>query len=212
MSAARSVWRARAGLFGVLLVLLVANVVVLVVYSAFYDARAAALKETERQLSTRRDEAAASAVRAHETQTRLTKLREDLESFYGETLGARRERLAPLIQEIYDLTAAAGMRPDTFHFSEAEAPGTDRVGLAFDIHGRYPDIKRLLATFETNQEYLVLEGVAVATDGVDPDALKVNLTVAHYFRSDTSHVPKGTRTAARRTPAQKTVAKPRTSP
>lgn len=206
MSAVRSVWRARAGIFAALLVLLVVNVIVLVAYSAFYDARAAALSDTERQLSARRDEAAANVLKATETETRLVKLREDLESFYGETLGARRERLAPLIQEVYDVTKTAGMRPDSFRFDESETSGADRLALSFEVHGRYPDIKRLLAAFETSQEYLVLEGVKVSTEAADPDGLKVTLAVAHYFRSDASHVPKG-RTAARRT-TQKATAKP----
>jgi hypothetical protein len=58
------------------------------------------------------------------------------------------------------------------------------------VQGRYIDIKKLVFSFENNPRFLLLENVALVTDDSQPDVLRLNLTVAHYFRPDAFAAPR----------------------
>lgn len=187
---ARSPWRARAGLFLVLGALLLVNAAVLVTYRIFYDVRFHALSQTRDELTRRRDEAKAAAQKALETEKRLVALQRDLDVFHREVLGDRKEKLAQVIEGIYAITGKAGFSPATIAYAEDAVPGAQRLALTFGIQGRYKDVKKLLHAFEADPGFLVLEQVGVGTEEADPDMLKINLTVAHYFRSDAPSAPR----------------------
>ncbi len=113
---------------------------------------------------------------------RLDALEEGLERFYESTLGSRKERLAPLIEEIHTITKKAGLFPDAISYAEQEAPGGEAIRLNFRVVGTYPDIKRLLATFESSARFLVVESLALGVDESGSDLLNVSFILAHYFR------------------------------
>lgn len=184
MTGRGSIGRVQAVAFALGGILLVLNVVILVSYSFFYESRVKALVETQRELEKQRDEAVRAVAKVQKTADRLSDLRARLDQFYGETLGSRRERLAPLIDDIYSSTKKAGFTPDSMNFSEDEVPGGRRISITFSISGHYADIKRLMGVFETDPIFLVLESVGIGSDEIEPDLLKVNLVVAHYFRDD----------------------------
>lgn len=194
----RSVWAAfknRAGLFAVLIVLLAANIGVLVSYRTFYEIRLDALLSNQRELEKQRDEARRVVQQVQDAVGRMTRTRDELEKFFSETLGVRRERLAPLIQDIYTMTRKAGMRPESISYESDTDEDEDSIGLQFQVEGRYPEIKALLAEFELNPRLLVLEQVGLAGGDTDPDVLKVSLRVAHYFRSESVKTPRKVRQA-----------------
>jgi hypothetical protein len=199
----RSLWRSRAALFALLGIVLVVSGAVLVIYRLFYDARLAALSATRAELTKQRDEAKIELARAEETERKLAALKTGLDTFYGETLGSRKERLAPLIESVDEITRKAGFMPPTVNFAEDAVPGADRLVMSFQVEGRYPDVKRLLWAFETSPKFLVPEQVQVRLDQNIPDLLKVSLSVAHYFHSEGLHAP---RRVARAGPAAKPAA------
>jgi Tfp pilus assembly protein PilO len=185
-----SPWRARLPLFAVLAVLLILATAVLIGYHAFYDERFKALEKTRAELETKRDEAVESARRVVKTEERLRALERDLEVFNRDVLGGRKERLAAVIEDVYMLTQKAGTVPTQIAYVFTEAGSATRLGLAFGVQGRYTDVKKLLYSFETNPRFLLPENVALATDEAQPDALRLNLTVAHYFRPDGTAAPR----------------------
>lgn len=192
----RSPWRARLPLFTVLGLLLVAATAVLVGYHAFYDERFKALERTRAELAARRDEAAEAARRVVKTEERLRALQRHLEDFNRDVLGGRKERLAAVIEDVYQLTEKAGTVPGQISYAFGEVGTATRLALQFNVQGRYADIKKLLFSFESNPRFLLLESVTLATDDIQPDALRLSLTVAHYFRPDDSDAPRrGTRAA-----------------
>jgi type IV pilus assembly protein PilO len=200
----RSIWRSRAALFVGLGILLLVNAVVLVVYHGFYDQRFRALSETKAALTVRQNEARAASNRAAETEKKVVALRDGLESFYSETLGARKDRLAPMIEEVYELTQKAGFMPQTIGFAEDPAPGAERFSLTFQIDGRYADVRRFLYVLETSPKFFVLERVRVSMEENAPDVLRVSLTVSHYFRAEAGRALRTPRRpAARPAPATK---------
>ncbi len=198
-----SAWRSRLPLILGLSALLAAGIAVLVTYHGFWDARFRALDATRAQLVEKRDEAKAAAEKVKATELRLRNLQKDLEEFNRDVLGTRKERLAALIEDVYALTQKAGLVPSQISYALGDASGVERLALTFAVMGRYADVKRLLYAFETNPRLLVLESVGVATDDREPDVLRLNLVVAHYFRPDGSAprrpargVPRASRPAA----------------
>lgn len=201
-----SAWRPRFWLFALLGAALLANVAVLVSYRLLYDDRLEALRSQERALVARRDEAAAALKKAESARARLAGLQAQLETFYGSTLGTRRERLAPLLTEIYRMTRKLGLRPPQIGYAEAEIPGGEQILLSFEVVGTYADVKKLLYEFETTPRFLVVERVGVSLDEAQPDRLAVTLEVAHFFRSAETRIPKGPGRAA---PARRGAGRPR---
>jgi Tfp pilus assembly protein PilO len=206
-----SAWRARAPLIVALSVILVAGIAVLVAYHGFYDARLSALETTGAELAARRDEALAAAERVRATELRLRTIQKDLESFNKDVLGTRKERLAALIEDVYALTQKAALVPGQIAYALDETAGVDRLALSFAVQGRYADVKRLIFSFENNPRFLLLESVAVATDDREPDVLRLNLVVAHYFRPEMPAARRVARAGAVRPPAARpgpTLSKP----
>jgi Tfp pilus assembly protein PilO len=206
-----SPWRARLPLFAVLAVLLVAATAVLITYHAFYDERFKALEKTRAELATKRDGATEAARRVVKTEERLRALQRDLEAFNRDVLGARKERLAAVIEDIYALTQKAGTVPSQISYAFDETGRTTRLAVVFTVQGRYADIKRLLSSFENNPRFLLLESVALVTDDSQPDVLRLSLTVAHYFRPDASSAPRRAARAVAR-PAAAQAARPAATP
>jgi len=186
----RSLWRSRAALFAALGILLLASGAVLVVYHGFYDARLAALEATRNDLTRRREAAQGAADRAAETERRLAGLKAALDSFYGDVLGTRKERLASLIEDVDEITRKAGFSPSTVTYAEDVVPGAARLTVSFRVEGRYADVKKLLFEFETSPKFLVPERVQVSLDENAPDLLRVALSVAHYFRNEGPRPPR----------------------
>ena len=201
----RGPWRSRAGILlsGVLLIL--ANAGVLVSYNAFYDVRVRGLARTREDLTKRREEARAAVESVQAAEKRLEDVKNGLETFYGTVLGSRRERLAPLIEEIQDITRKAGFVPATIGYTEDPIPGAERIALTFQVQGRYPDVKKLLYAFESNPGFLVLEAVNLNADEAE-DNLRLSLVVAHYFRSESPSARRPARSARAAAPRKPTPA------
>lgn len=183
MSNATNAFRDRKLLFGVLLVVLAGNIGVLLSYRAFYDVRLQALVSGQAALEARRDEARREAEAAVASERRLFEMQASLTTFFSETLGERRERIASLIEDLYRTTREAGLRPDQITYASLDEPGTDSLSMTFSVAGPYTDVKRLLAGLEKSTRFLVVERLAL--DGGsedDPDAVKISVTVTNYFR------------------------------
>jgi len=181
LSARISAWRARLPLLAVLLAIVAVNAAVLISYRSLVSARLGALTRERDTLATQVEATHESARKASEAAVQLEELESRLGVFYGETLGPRKERLAPLIEEIHAITKKAGFRVESWSYSEQELDGAEAISIRFGVSGRYEDIKRLLGVLESSQRFLVLEGVGVGIEEAEPDLLHVNLTVNHYF-------------------------------
>lgn len=183
MSGATTAFRDRRVLFAVLLVLLAANLVVLLSYRTFYDVRLQSLVSEQESLEKKRDEVRRAAQEAAVTERKLFETQETLTSFFSEALGKRKERIAPLIEEIYRTTREAGLRPDAITYSSVDQPGTDALTMRFSVSGPYGDVKRLLAGLEKSTRFLVVEQLALSGGVVDdPNAVRIGITLTNYFR------------------------------
>ena len=183
MSSATSAFRDRRVLFVILLVAIAGNVAVLLSYRTFYDERLRALVAEKASLEKRRDEARRRTESAEASERRLFETQEALTAFFSETLGKREERIAPLIEEIYATTRAAGLRPDAIAYTSTDEPGTDSLTMTFSVSGPYADVKRLLAGLERSRRFLVVEQVGLSGGSeTDPDLVSISIILTNYFR------------------------------
>jgi hypothetical protein len=176
--------------------LLAINGALLVSYNVFYDDRLQTLLKTRADLGARFDEARRDLQKAEESERRLADIQVRLEDFFSATLGSRRERLAPLIEEIYSMTRKAKLRPKTIDYSESDAPGAEEIRFAFALEGPYAGIKGLLAGFEASPSFLVVEGLSVNLNEDQPDVLRVSMSLVHYFRPEAARKAKKGRASA----------------
>jgi hypothetical protein len=188
-----------------LLLLLLANVALLFSYDVFYDERLRGLRESQKELEGKLERARAALEKVKKTDERLAGLQGELEEFYGETLGSRKERLAELIEEIYGITRKAGLRPQTISYAEVAVRGADEIDLSFHVDGTYASVKKLMHTFETSPRFLVVESVGVSLNEDQPDQLGVSISLAHFFRGETVRPGKKERTPQ----AQRNTRRPR---
>lgn len=183
MSTATTAFRDRKVLFVVLLLVLAGNTVALVSYRTFYDERLRALVSEKESLERKRDDTRRRAEKAESQERKLFETQEALTAFFSETLGERKERIAPLLEEVYATTRAAGLRPDAISYTSLDEPGTDSLTMTFSVAGPYRDAKRLLSGLERSKRFLVVEQVALTGGAeMDPDAVQVAITVTNYFR------------------------------
>ncbi len=183
MSSATTAFRDRRVLFALLLVVIAGNVAVLLSYRTFYDERLRALVAEKASLEKRRDEARRRTESVEASERRLFETQEALNAFFSETLGKREERIAPLIEEIYATTRAAGLRPDAIAYTSTDEPGTDSLTMTFGVVGPYGDVKRLLSGLERSKRFLVVEQVALTGGSeTDPDLVRITMTLTNYFR------------------------------
>jgi hypothetical protein len=182
MISPRSPWYGRLKILAVLVVIVLADIGVLVSYRGFADQRVAALEEEKKDLEAKRDAAQQAVQRLDGSIKRLASLQEGLESFYYGTLGSRRDRLAPLIDEIHGITKKAGLVPDSIAYSEQAAPGGETIRLSFSVTSTYPEVKKLLATFESSARFLVVDSFTIGVDQSGSDLITVGFSLSHYFR------------------------------
>jgi Tfp pilus assembly protein PilO len=183
VSSATTAFRDRKVLFVLLLAALAANVAALVSYRTFYDDRLQALVSEKASLEKRRDDTRRRAEAAEAQERKLFETQESLNAFFSETLGKRKERIAPLLEEIYATTRAAGLRPDAISYASTDEPGTDSLTMTFSVAGPYGDVKRLLSGLERSKRFLVVEQVGLSGGGeTDPDGVRISITVTNYFR------------------------------
>ena len=185
MSSATTAFRDRKVLFVLLLVAIAGNVAVLLSYRTFYDERLRVLVSEKASLEKKRDESRLRAENAAASERKLFDTQEALTAFYSETLGKREERIAPLIEEVYATTRAAGLRPDAISYTSTDEPGTDSLTMIFAVAGPYGDVKRLLSGLERSKRFLVVEQVSLSGGSeTDPDIVRISITVTNYFRPE----------------------------
>jgi len=183
VSSATTAFRDRKVLFVLLLVAIACNAAVLLSYRTYYDERLSALISEKADLEKRRDESRRRTEKAEASERTLFETQEALTAFFSETLGKREERIAPLIEEIYATTRAAGLRPDAISYASTDEPGTDSLTMTFGVEGPYGDVKRLLSGLERSKRFLVVEQVGLSGGSeTDPDLVRITITVTNYFR------------------------------
>jgi Tfp pilus assembly protein PilO len=63
----------------------------------------------------------------------------------------------------------------------------ERLGIEMALTGEYADIRDFIYALETSPEFVVIEDVSLAEGSRSEAGITVNLQLATYYKSDTSH-------------------------
>jgi Tfp pilus assembly protein PilO len=139
-------------------------------------------------LQQRQAEHEAAAV--HSTLAITEQADRDLARFYSSVLppdvsGARRLTYARLAElaDAHNLT----VNRRTYAIDASYKGRLERLGIEMALTGEYADIRDFIYALETSPEFVVIEDVSLAEGARSEAGITVNLQLATYYKSDTSH-------------------------
>jgi Tfp pilus assembly protein PilO len=183
------IWREKRALLILLAALLLGNTVFFFTYRVQYEKRL-------QSLDARLQEAEASLQRAHNKRkaaeqqlASYRKVQDDLQTLYNSRWATEPQRLTALINEIKRLAVASQLVPPTYSFTrvaDREAGrsgiGTATVAITFTVHGSYQQIRQLINRLELSNQFVIIDGINLASGGGADVPLTLNLRLKTLFR------------------------------
>lgn len=113
---------------------------------------------------------------------------EELQSTFrhinDEVFGDLDLRLTRILRAVGTATREAGLLPGTYSYSAKEVKklGYVRFGIAFQVVGEYPQIRRMLASLQASQEFLIVDGLSLMKDEDQASrALSIGVRISTYL-------------------------------
>lgn len=87
-------------------------------------------------------------------------------------------RLTRILRAVGDATRDAGLLPGSYSYTAKEEKGFGyiRFGIAFQVVGEYPQIRRMLASLQSSPEFLIVDGLSLVK-AEDPASRELNIGV-----------------------------------
>ncbi|HJW14046.1 MAG TPA: type 4a pilus biogenesis protein PilO [Thermoanaerobaculia bacterium] len=183
MIGGRRIWAKRAGLLGVAGIALAANLGFFLWYRGTARERKAALETRRDTLEREVRSKEADAKKLGEDRARLSEVRRALDEFYGHRVGARRETLAGVVDEVHAILKKFGVSPGQIGYgtSKVENPPLTQMSIAFSFKGDYNKFKQLLDAFQSSRRWLAVRDVALSRDQETPGSVQVHVSLVTYF-------------------------------
>jgi len=114
---------------------------------------------------------------------RLSRVSDAIEEFYGKRVGTSRETLAPIVLELHNILAKAGIAPLTVGYSTKPLGNLplSEMTISFAFRNDYNQLKQLLVAIESERRWLVVRDIGLNRDRDLPGAVQVHMTLATYF-------------------------------
>jgi F0F1-type ATP synthase membrane subunit b/b' len=184
------IWRENRLLLAILAVLLAANAVFFFTYRVQYESRLRALDEklqnTEDQLQRARNK----RMSAEQQVASYKQVQTDLQMLYDNRWATEAQRLTALIYEVKRLAAITELNPNAMNFSRTQdrevqrnrGVGTNTVVITFTVHGSYQQVRRLINLLELSNQFVIIDGINLASGGTADSNLTLNLRLKTVFR------------------------------
>lgn len=116
-------------------------------------------------------------------QSRMKKTREDILRFAGSL--PHKLMIAEAMQEILELLTRNGLPTVNMSFlpESTDFPGLIKYGTSFGVNGKYGQVKSLLADIQNSKSLFCIEGLALANQAQEVEAVSLNLRLTLYLRS-----------------------------
>jgi hypothetical protein len=184
------IWREHRILLGVLGVLLIANAIFFFTYRVQYEARLQALDARLSDAEEQLQRAHAKRVAAEQQLASYQKAQSDLQSLYDKTWATKQQRLTSLINELKKMAAATQLDPNSLSFGLTEdrdaekngGIGTSTVTISFTVHGTYQQIRQLINQLELSDQFVIIDGINLASAGAAPGDVSLTLRLKTLFR------------------------------
>ena len=89
-----------------------------------------------------------------------------------------------LLAKVGAATRDAGLLPGTYAYSAKDEKnlGYVRFGIAFQVAGEYPQIRRMLASLQASEEFLIVDGLSLIKDDDQASrALSIGVRISTYL-------------------------------
>lgn len=188
MNHGRRIWVRRAGLLAIAGAILAANLGFFLWYRGTSRDRKAALEARRASLEREVQSKEAEAKKLAEDRRRLSEVRSALDEFYGHRVGARRETLAGVVDEVHAILKRVGVSPSQIGYQTgplANPPLTQMV-ISFSFKEDYDKFKQLLDAFQSSRKWIVVKDVGLSRDNDSPGSVQVRVALVTYFLSEES--------------------------
>jgi len=122
--------------------------------------------------------------RAEGERTSVAELNERFQELYDETFGDLEVRLIPILQEVGVATREAGLLPGGYNYlaEQDRKLGYTRFTIQYSVKGEYSQIRQMLASLQTSEQFLVIDSIGFAgeEDGIGRD-LQISVRVSTYL-------------------------------
>jgi hypothetical protein len=182
------IWREKRVLLIVLGVLLLANTIFFFTYRVQYVSRLEDLDARKEQTQAQLEQARHARLTAEQQLAAYKKVQNDLQVLYNERWSTPVQRLTALIDEVKKLAAASHLEPPSYSFSNSETKnstasgtrgsiGTTTVEIAFTVQGTYEQVRRLINLLELSDQFVIIDGISLATNGATANDKTLNLSI-----------------------------------
>lgn len=199
------IWREKRILLIVLGVLLAANTVFFFTYRVRYQSR---LDDLDQRLETAEKSLADARASRATTERRIQGYRKteaDIAQVYDQHWSTQSKRFTTLVAEVKRLCGASGLVPQSFSFDQGEVKNTPgisgvptrsrmrgdlgarEVGMSFDVHGTYEQVRRLINLFELSNQFVIIDRVGLSSS--QEGDLSLNIHVKTLFRDERGVAP-----------------------
>jgi Tfp pilus assembly protein PilO len=93
-------------------------------------------------------------------------------------------RLTRILRAVGDATRDAGLLPGSYSYTAKEEKGFGyiRFGIAFQVVGEYPQIRKMLASLQSSPEFLIVDGLSLVK-AEDPASreLRIGVRMSTYL-------------------------------
>ncbi|HEY6843618.1 MAG TPA: GspMb/PilO family protein [Thermoanaerobaculia bacterium] len=184
------IWREHRTLLITLGVLLMANAIFFFTYRVQYEARLQALDSRLTEAEDQLQHARGKRIAAEQQLASYRKAQTDLQSLYDKTWATKQQRLTALINELKKMAAATQLDPNSISFTNTEdrdaekngGIGTSTVTISFTVHGTYQQIRQLINQLELSDQFVIIDGIHLASGGATPSDLSLTLRLKTLFR------------------------------
>jgi hypothetical protein len=184
------IWRENRLLLSILAVLLVANAVFFFTYRVQYESRLHALDARLQGAEDQLQRARNKRMSVEQQVASYKKVQTDLQTLYNNRWATEAQRLTTLIHEVKRLGTMTQLDPNTMNFSRVQdrelqrsgGIGTASVVITFTVHGTYQQIRRLINNLELSNQFVIIDGINLASGGANDANLTLNLRLKTVFR------------------------------
>jgi len=184
------IWRENRLLLTILAVLLVANAVFFFTYRVQYESRLRALDARLQGAEDQLQRAHNKRMAVEQQVESYKKVQAELQTLYNSRWATEAQRLTTLIHEVKRLGTMTQLDPNAMSFSRVQdrelqrsgGIGTATVIITFTVHGTYQQIRRLINTLELSNQFVIIDGINLASGGANDTNLALNLRLKTVFR------------------------------
>ena len=179
-----ALWRRRAALWSIPLLLVAVNVVWLTLFESGFRVRSAALDSALGRARTESAEVGARRAALERLWTAAADHRERVERLYVEGFSTERARLTETIRLVKDLASRAGLEPQSIGYPEDTLAefGLVRRSFVFSVEGSYSDLRTFLHLLELTPVFVAVNQIEVA-DASKGRGLAIALRLSTFFET-----------------------------